>query len=75
MKQGDQAFFAIIEKGDALATIIADVAGRIHSYNTVCAEFSSVAHGTIDLTTLAGNNVIKVYQQRIAQDFQIRYAF
>jgi len=76
MKQGDQAFFAVIEKGDALATIIADVAGRIHSYNTVCAEFSSVAHGTIDLTTLAGNNVIKVYQQRISQgDFQIRYAF
>lgn len=76
MKQGDQAFFAIIEKGDALATIIADVAGRIHSYNTVCAEFSSVAHGTIDLTTLAGNNVIKVYQRRITQgDFQIRYAF
>ncbi|NLY89223.1 MAG: hypothetical protein GX085_06335 [Firmicutes bacterium] len=76
MKQGDQAFFAIIEKGDALATIIADVSGRINSYNTVCAEFSSVAHGTIDLTTLAGNNVIKVYQKRIAQgDFQIRYAF
>ena len=76
LKQGDKAFFAIIEKGDALATIIADTGGRINSYNTVCAEFSSVAHGTIDLTTLAGNNVIKVYQKRIAQgDFQIRYAF
>ena len=25
MKQGDKAFFAIIEKGDSLATIIADV--------------------------------------------------
>lgn len=76
MKNGDRAFFAVIEKGDALATISADVSGRINSYNTVCAEFTSVAHGTIDLTTLAGNNVIKVYQRRIAQgDFKIRYAF
>ncbi|UVI30156.1 DUF5696 domain-containing protein [Paenibacillus spongiae] len=39
MKQGDQAFFCIIEEGDAVASILADVSGRVNSYNRVSASF------------------------------------
>jgi len=74
--KGDEAFFAIIEDGDAFATIYGDVGGKIHSYNTVCTEFTTLPNDTLDLGQVAGNNTIKIYQQRVYQgNFRIRFAF
>jgi len=39
MKQGEQAFFCIIEDGDAVASVNADVSGRVNSYNRISAKF------------------------------------
>ncbi|MDI3509179.1 MAG: hypothetical protein PWP55_1371 [Clostridiales bacterium] len=76
IKHGDNALFGIIEEGSAFASIVADVSGRINSYNTACAEFMTLPNDTIDLTAMAGNNVVRVYQPRIYQGtFKIRYNF
>ncbi|MFD0616596.1 DUF5696 domain-containing protein [Paenibacillus sp. GCM10027629] len=39
IKQGEHATVAIIEQGDALATITADTSGKINSYNNVGPQF------------------------------------
>lgn len=76
IKKGSNALFGIIEEGSAFASIIADVSGRINSYNTVCVEFTTLANDTIDLTAMAGNNVVMAYQPRMYEGtFKIRYSF
>lgn len=40
IKNGDNAIFAVIENGDALACINADVAGKLNTYNYVYVTFS-----------------------------------
>lgn len=85
MKTGAQAFLAIIEEGEALANINADVAERVISYNTVYPEFIVIPRGE---TALQGNVpwhhaighrtklIVNTYQSRIAQcNIRIRYAF
>ena len=39
LKDGDKAFLTVIEDGAALATVYADIAGRVSSYNTVGPAF------------------------------------
>ncbi|AEE95676.1 DUF5696 domain-containing protein [Mahella australiensis] len=76
IKQGDNALFGIVEEGSAFASIVADVSGRINSYNIACVEFMTLPNDTIDLTAMAGNNVVMAYQPRIYQGaFKIRYSF
>lgn len=74
LKSGDQAIFAIIEEGDALASICADVAGRQYSYNRVYPEFTVMAKG---VTSIEGGAVsIPIYQPRLPEsDLVIRYYF
>lgn len=89
MKCGDKAFLAIIEEGDALASVQADVAGRTSSYNTVYPEFDIIDVGrtghSVDADSFglfladitqkhsASRNV---YQPRSYEgDIQIRYSF
>lgn len=74
-KQG-RAFFTIIEKGDALATIRADVSGRMNSYNSVFSEFTTIPTDVLDVGALSGLNVIHVHQPRIFKgDIQLRFLF
>lgn len=76
IKKGDNAVFGIIEGGSAFASVIAEVSGRINSYNTACVEFTTLFNDTIDLTAMAGNNLVMAYQPRMYQgDFKIRYSF
>lgn len=73
MKQGDRAFFAIIEDGDAMATICADVSGRSRSYNTVYAEFTTTPKGRFSFASI---HEIDLYRTEIFQgDLQVRYSF
>ena len=39
LKDGDRAFLAVIEDGAALASVFADIAGRVSSFNTVGPAF------------------------------------
>ncbi len=76
MKRGDDAFFAIIESGDAMARIWADISGRVNSYNTVYPAFVLVQNDVLDIGDYSGNNTIMVFQPRVFKgDIKIRYKF
>lgn len=67
LKQGEQAFLAIIESGEALAQLKADIAGKLHSYNMVYPEFTLRPYA---------RQVVTRYQSRMYEgDIQIRYRF
>jgi hypothetical protein len=84
LKQGDSAFIAIIEEGESMASIAADISGKVNSYNTVGARFTTMPFGT---TFLEGQDqipgsargrvfTVNVYQSRLPEsDIVIRYAF
>ncbi len=75
MKVGDSAFLAIIEQGDAVAHIEADISGKLDVYNTVGAAFHVKSYSSVKthgLSISVGNR----YQQELVQsDLQIRYTF
>ncbi|QHW31110.1 hypothetical protein GZH47_09750 [Paenibacillus rhizovicinus] len=76
MKQGDMAMLGIVEQGDAMANVEADVGGRQHSYNQVHASFTAMAMDEISLTAGWFSNSIPVFQSKMNQgDVVIRYAF
>lgn len=84
MKRGSNGFICIIEEGQPLARIRADVAGRVDSYNKVYPAFTVVPQGTSALKGVpqwrsgvtGGNQQINIYQPRKPDsDFQVRYAF
>lgn len=79
VNQGEHGFLAVIEKGDAVARVKADVAGRAHSYNIVASEFVVMPKGTARLQTtdvFTREVIIAVPQSRpIAGDLQLRYSF
>ncbi|MGZ9585649.1 DUF5696 domain-containing protein [Paenibacillus marinisediminis] len=62
MKQGDDAWLAIIEKGDAIATIKADVSGRLHDYNIVAPRFTLKSQDNLVITG-AGKSTSNVVSQ------------
>lgn len=72
----DQAFLAILEDGEAMASVNADISGKINSYNTVYAGFLYLQNGPISLGDIIGNNSFQMYADRPYEgDFKIRYAF
>jgi len=73
MKKNDQAFFAIIEEGDALAKIIADVSGRKHSFNLVNSQFTILPSDTVQLNSQ--DEMIKTPKLKYQGKLQIRYRF
>lgn len=76
MKQDNQAFFAVVEDGDAFSTIYGDVSGRTNSYNTACTEFTTLPNEFLNLGDITGSNKIQLFQPRIYQgNFKIRYSF
>jgi len=73
MKQNDAAFFAIIEKGDGIAWLNADIGGRQHPYNTVSANFVILPKDQVFLTQ---NEIMyKTPQKPYEGKLQIRYTF
>ncbi len=76
MKRGDNAFFSIIESGDAMSRVWADISGRQNSYNSAFAEFILVQNDVLDIGDYSGNNTIMVYQPRVFKgDIKVRYKF
>lgn len=76
IKRGDRALLAIIEDGEALADISADIAGRINSYNNVYAGFTFLQNGAISLSDVIGSNRFQMYAEGPYEgEYKIRYAF
>jgi hypothetical protein len=76
IKQGDNAFVAVIEEGASLSRILADVSGRTSMYNTVGPEFFFRPYAPVELESLQGNKDVNVYQQTGYQgDYVLRYTF
>ncbi|XID90286.1 DUF5696 domain-containing protein [Paenibacillaceae bacterium WGS1546] len=76
LKSGDEAWYAVVEKGDGIATVNADVSGRNNSYNHVFAGFA--LRGEDNLFLYKGNRVEEVQlltEERYRGDIQVRYSF
>ncbi|MGG3280130.1 DUF5696 domain-containing protein [Paenibacillus solani] len=73
MKKNDAAFLAIIEEGDALAWLSADISGKLHEFNTVSSQFIILPKDEVRLSTNEFMNKTpnNTYQGRLS----IRYAF
>jgi len=85
LKDGDKAFLAVIEDGAALATVYADIAGRVTSYNTVGPAFQVMERAWTALSgdpTLTRSGLwrtvdqVAVYQKEMyGGDIRLRYCF
>lgn len=76
LKAGDAAFLAILEQGESLAHIAADIAGRRTSYHHVHPQFVLKPKDDIMLETGNGQKKLNVFQEEIYDDkLQIRYVF
>jgi len=72
MKKGETAWYAVIEKGEAVASVRADIARTRDSYNVVLASFSTMSRMLID----TGGGKVMTYQPSLYRgDIQIRYFF
>ncbi len=79
LKKGDSAWLAVIEEGDPLARIRADIAGRTVSYNHVYPSFVTIPQARIPLSGHLEDweqQFINVYQSRLYRDdIRISYRF
>ncbi len=77
MKNGDNAYFARITGGDALANINANVSGNTNSYNTLYAEFSLREIELLNMFGVTGNqsDIPVVEEQIYDENLSITYTF
>lgn len=76
IKKGESGFLGIVEEGSALSNIRADIAGKLNSYNTICAEFTTLSNDVVDLHTVSGNNIVMAYQKQMYEgNLKVRYSF
>lgn len=76
LKQNDDALFAVIEQGDAVASIEADIGGRLHSYNHVNASFTLMAQESLTISGGANSNTVPIFQPESYHGaIAVRYAF
>lgn len=76
IREGGGAFLAIIEKGASVATIHADVGGRLNSYNYVYPSFYVINKDEVTLEADGQQRTLPKFQERpVKTDFTVRYAF
>lgn len=70
------AFLGIIEEGDAVATVNADISGKLNSYNNVYPSFYVVNKSDITLQSSDMVRTLPKFQNKpTSSDFVVRYAF
>ena len=70
------AWFAVIEKGDGMASISADIGGRQNSYNHVHATFSLRGEDELEMYTSQKMQEIQLLSDEpFRGDIQVRYHF
>jgi len=75
LKRGDEAVLAIIEQGDAQATIAAEPSGRLNSYNYVNASFRMKNMEPVQFRAGSVSRQIPKYSEMYSQGIAIRYSF
>lgn len=76
MKYEDHAFLAVIDKGDAVASIEADVSGRLNQYNTVYPSFTLNSIEEVTLTNGWRSSTVKKFQsQPFHSEIAVAYQF
>ncbi len=76
IKKENKAFLAIIEDGEANASINADVSGRTTSYNNVYPGFSYLSFGSISMGEVVGSHSFQMYSKpQFEENYTVRYAF
>ena len=76
LKSGNEAWYAVVEKGDGIASVNADIGGRNNSYNNVFAGFA--IRGEDELELYKGTRVEEIQlltEARYEGDVQVRYSF
>jgi len=76
LKSGDHAWFAEIDRGEAIAGINADINGRNNSYNNLFASFAIRGEDWLEL--YKGTTVEEIQlltDERFEGDIQVRYSF
>lgn len=76
IKDENKALFAVIEGGDAYATIKADVAGKYTGYNDVYASFNYLQYGATSLSDMVGAQSYYMYSDAVFEgEYKLRYSF
>lgn len=76
MKAGSSAWFAVIEEGDGIASIAADISGKKNAYNYVHSSFALRGEDELELYTGATIQEIQLLNEEIYQgDIKVRYSF
>lgn len=76
LKQDDSALFAVIEEGESLATVRADISGRSSMYNRVWSEFTVIPTAKSIMRMTEFERGINVYQSRLPDtDIAVSYSF
>ncbi|GGG18501.1 DUF5696 domain-containing protein [Paenibacillus aceti] len=75
LKRGDEALLAIIEEGDAQASIHAEPSGRLNSYNRVNASFRMKDMEPVQFRAGSVTRQIPKYSAMYSQGIAIRYSF
>lgn len=76
MVRKGEAFLGIIEEGAAAATINADIAGRLNSYNYVYPSFNVINKDEVTLFANEQQRSLPKFQERpMKTDYTVRYAF
>lgn len=76
MIRDNTAFLGIIEEGASVATINADVSGRLNSYNYVYPSFYVVNKGDVTLDANGQRRSLPKFQEQpMKTNYTVRYAF
>jgi len=72
---GEDSFICVLDDGSSYASVRADIAGKIHSYNFVNAEYTVASREKYDVGSIA-NTDIYVYLEELPDEvFTQRYRF
>lgn len=76
MKSGDRAWFAVIEEGDAIASVSADIGGKQNSYNHVFSSFAVRGEDMLELYTGSTIQEIQLLNDKLyTGNLSVRYSF
>lgn len=76
MSYGDKGYLAVIYKGDAVASVEADVSGRLNQYNTVHSSFALSSMEEVTLTNGWRSSTVKRFQaQPFHNEMAVVYQF
>lgn len=76
MKAGDTGWLAMIEEGDAMASITADISGKQNSYNYVFSSFSVRGEDELELYTGDKTQEIQLLNDQLYRgNLTVRYRF